>query len=404
MTIAALAQVQARRLSGEELRAGRGARRGARSPAGAGCGRRRRGSPGHGRRGAAGRRAAGIGRGGARAPGRRGSRHRPGNGCGRRHRVRASCGRPGGRRCGVARGERGPHGAACASWAVPHLSRVTARSRRRPPQAPPSRPRARPCRPPSAQRPERRLPLRPRPARRPPAPTRPVAAAAATGGLPRTRTSDGRDTGSWRRGAPAAPGARPARRRGHRGDGRGGRRAGVERRLGRRAGAGHDPRVRGARTPPAAARGESDGTHVVVLNSTETDGLAHHLSASLRQSGYALAPRSRPARRAPAPASVVEYAAGHRGEAENVARARHRNGQRDAYGMRRIVDAAARWGAAGSGDRRGADEAAAVDRRARPAMAVQAASSTSPPARASRASGASRTCSTGGSRSPRWRA
>jgi hypothetical protein len=58
-------------------------------------------------------------------------------------------------------------------------------------------------------------------------------------------------------------------------------------------------------------------THVVVLNSTETTGLAHQLSANLRQSGYAqsAALDGHPTLRS---TSVVEYAGGHRTEALHV--------------------------------------------------------------------------------------
>jgi hypothetical protein len=59
-------------------------------------------------------------------------------------------------------------------------------------------------------------------------------------------------------------------------------------------------------------------TRVVVLNATEVNGLAHRLSGSLRQNGYALAAPldGRPAGRA---TSVVEYASGARAQAQHVA-------------------------------------------------------------------------------------
>jgi LytR cell envelope-related transcriptional attenuator len=59
-------------------------------------------------------------------------------------------------------------------------------------------------------------------------------------------------------------------------------------------------------------------THVVVLNATETNGLAHRLSANLQQSGYtqSAALDGHPAGRS---TSVVEYASGHHTEAEHVA-------------------------------------------------------------------------------------
>ncbi|MFI5010168.1 MAG: LytR C-terminal domain-containing protein, partial [Solirubrobacterales bacterium] len=61
-------------------------------------------------------------------------------------------------------------------------------------------------------------------------------------------------------------------------------------------------------------------THVVVLNATETAGLAHRLSSNLQQSGYTLA-----AALAGKPSghttSAVQYAAGHRADAQQVAQA-----------------------------------------------------------------------------------
>jgi hypothetical protein len=61
--------------------------------------------------------------------------------------------------------------------------------------------------------------------------------------------------------------------------------------------------------------------HVVVLNATETTGLAHALASSLRDEGYsqaqALSARPPSARST----SVVEYAGGHHAEAQRVAQA-----------------------------------------------------------------------------------
>ncbi len=60
-------------------------------------------------------------------------------------------------------------------------------------------------------------------------------------------------------------------------------------------------------------------THVVVLNGTTTEGLAHKLSASLQQSGYS---QSTPLNGTPPGAhqtTVVEYAPGHRADAQGVA-------------------------------------------------------------------------------------
>jgi hypothetical protein len=59
-------------------------------------------------------------------------------------------------------------------------------------------------------------------------------------------------------------------------------------------------------------------TQVVVLNGTETNGLAHHLSTNLQQSGYtqSSALDAHPAARS---TSVVQYTEGHRTEAQHVA-------------------------------------------------------------------------------------
>jgi hypothetical protein len=73
-----------------------------------------------------------------------------------------------------------------------------------------------------------------------------------------------------------------------------------------------------APTPKAAPPAE---TTLSVLNGTETTGLAHRISASLQQGGYsqaqALAGRPPGANEV----TVVEYANGHRADAEGVARA-----------------------------------------------------------------------------------
>jgi ABC-type Fe3+-hydroxamate transport system substrate-binding protein len=59
-------------------------------------------------------------------------------------------------------------------------------------------------------------------------------------------------------------------------------------------------------------------THVVVLNGTETGGLAHRLSGNLQQSGYTLATAlgGHPSGYS---TTVVEYASGHRTDARHVA-------------------------------------------------------------------------------------
>jgi hypothetical protein len=58
--------------------------------------------------------------------------------------------------------------------------------------------------------------------------------------------------------------------------------------------------------------------HVAVLNGTETTGLAHKLAEDLRQSGYAQAAASSAQPSSGRATSVVEYASGHRAEAEHV--------------------------------------------------------------------------------------
>ncbi len=59
-------------------------------------------------------------------------------------------------------------------------------------------------------------------------------------------------------------------------------------------------------------------THVVVLNATETAGLATRLAGDLQQSGYTLATAldGQPSGRS---TTVVEYAPGHRADARHVA-------------------------------------------------------------------------------------
>jgi hypothetical protein len=61
-------------------------------------------------------------------------------------------------------------------------------------------------------------------------------------------------------------------------------------------------------------------TAVVVLNGTATAGLAHHLAADLQQSGYARAAASAGVPPGTHATTVVEYAHGHRADAQAVAR------------------------------------------------------------------------------------
>ena len=75
-----------------------------------------------------------------------------------------------------------------------------------------------------------------------------------------------------------------------------------------------------ARHSSAASR-RAASTSVAVLNGTETNGLAHRVSGQLRQRGYA---RAAPLSGRPPGANqttVVEYAGGHKSDAEGVARA-----------------------------------------------------------------------------------
>ncbi len=59
-------------------------------------------------------------------------------------------------------------------------------------------------------------------------------------------------------------------------------------------------------------------THVVVLNGTETGGLAHRLSGNLQQSGYTLA-NALGGHPSGYTTTVVEYAPGHRTDARHIA-------------------------------------------------------------------------------------
>ncbi len=60
--------------------------------------------------------------------------------------------------------------------------------------------------------------------------------------------------------------------------------------------------------------------HVAVLNSTETNGLAHHFAASLQQKGFAHAKPLDGRPEGSYPTMVVEYAPGHLADAQRVAR------------------------------------------------------------------------------------
>jgi len=59
---------------------------------------------------------------------------------------------------------------------------------------------------------------------------------------------------------------------------------------------------------------------VVVLNGTATTGLAHHVSDELRKGGYTRATALTGQPPGTNQVTVVEYANGHRGEAQSVAK------------------------------------------------------------------------------------
>jgi LytR cell envelope-related transcriptional attenuator len=70
----------------------------------------------------------------------------------------------------------------------------------------------------------------------------------------------------------------------------------------------------------SSGAGRAADTNVVVLNGTNTNGLAHRIAGELQRSGYsrasALAGRPSGANQT----TAVEYASGHRADAEGVAR------------------------------------------------------------------------------------
>jgi len=83
-----------------------------------------------------------------------------------------------------------------------------------------------------------------------------------------------------------------------------------------------------ARHAPGASHGGASTAasgpaqlHVVVLNSTEINGLAHRLAATLQEHGYTSAQAQSAHPSGSYTASVVEYAPGYTAEAEAVARA-----------------------------------------------------------------------------------
>jgi len=77
----------------------------------------------------------------------------------------------------------------------------------------------------------------------------------------------------------------------------------------------------GAASSSASSATPAAQTSVVVLNGTETTGLAHRVSGELRNSGYSLSTALNGRPPGANQVSVVEYASGHRADAEGVARA-----------------------------------------------------------------------------------
>ena len=76
----------------------------------------------------------------------------------------------------------------------------------------------------------------------------------------------------------------------------------------------------GGSHPTSAAPAGAGTTNVVVLNGTSTPGLAHRVAGELRQSGYTQATPMGGSPPGSNQVTVVEYASGHQGDAEGVAR------------------------------------------------------------------------------------
>jgi hypothetical protein len=72
-------------------------------------------------------------------------------------------------------------------------------------------------------------------------------------------------------------------------------------------------------TPKPTAPANAAETPVAVLNGTETTGLAHRVSGELQQVGYSQAAALNGRPPGTNQSTVVEYASGHRGDAEGVA-------------------------------------------------------------------------------------
>jgi hypothetical protein len=74
-----------------------------------------------------------------------------------------------------------------------------------------------------------------------------------------------------------------------------------------------------ASTPKSAAVASPAETSVAVLNGTETTGLAHRISGELQQGGYTQATPLNGRPPGSNQQTVVQYASGHKGEAEAIA-------------------------------------------------------------------------------------
>jgi hypothetical protein len=81
----------------------------------------------------------------------------------------------------------------------------------------------------------------------------------------------------------------------------------------------HSRRKAHKATPAAPAVNPAE-TNVAVLNATESEGLAHRTATQLQQGGYSQATALNGKPPGSGQVSVVEYASGHRPEAEAVAR------------------------------------------------------------------------------------
>jgi hypothetical protein len=84
--------------------------------------------------------------------------------------------------------------------------------------------------------------------------------------------------------------------------------------------------AQGTTTTKSSSSGASASTtspgqlNVVVLNGTTTTGLAHHVSEELQQHGYTKAAAQTGQPPGANQTTVVEYASGHQGDAQRVAR------------------------------------------------------------------------------------